>query len=116
MQARNAVEALRLEAGRAPEDRDLIELVGELSVSSPEFRRWWSEHRVHQRTFGSKQLVHPVVGEVTVDYETFMLPGDNEQTLYLYTTEPGSASRQAISILASWSQPAREPESEPSDG
>lgn len=114
-QARNAVESLRLEAGRSPEDRDVIELVGELSVASPEFRQWWSEHQVHQRTFGSKRLVHPVVGELTVEYETFVLPGDNEQALYLYTTEPGSASREAISILASWSQPVREPESESSD-
>ncbi len=116
LQARNAVESLRLEAGRSPEDRDVIELVGELSVSSPEFRQWWSEHQVHQRTFGSKRLVHPVVGELTVDYETFVLPGDSDQALYLYTTEPESSSRQAISILASWSQPAREPESEPSEG
>ncbi len=59
--------------------------------------------------------MHPVVGELTVDYETFVLPGDSDQALYL-TTEPGSPSRQAISILASWSQPAREPESEPSEG
>ena len=116
VQARNAVEALRLEAGRAPEDRDLIELVGELSVSSPEFRQWWSEHQVHQRTFGSKRLVHPIVGDLTVAFETFELPGDNEQALYIYTAEPGSTSHQAIAILASWSQPAREPESEPSDG
>ncbi len=85
-------------------------------MASPEFRQWWSEHQVHQRTFGSKRLVHPVVGELTVEYETFVLPGgDNEQALYLYTTEPGSASREAISILASWSQPVREPESESSD-
>lgn len=108
-QARNAVESLRLEAGRMAGDRDIIELVGELSLSSPEFRQWWSEHRVHQRTFGAKRLAHPIVGELTVDYETLTLPGDDEQTLFLYTTEPGSPSRQAISILASWSQPAPTP-------
>lgn len=38
-QARNAVEALRLEAAMLPEDRGLQELVGELSLVSTEFRR-----------------------------------------------------------------------------
>lgn len=108
-QARNAVESLRLEAGRMAGDRDIIELVGELSLSSPEFRQWWSEHGVHQRTFGAKRLAHAIVGELTVDYETLTLPGDDEQTLFLYTTEPGSPSREAISILASWSQPTPTP-------
>jgi transcriptional regulator with XRE-family HTH domain len=104
-QARNAVDSLRLDAGNRPEDPGTQKLVGELSLASPEFRHWWSEHRVHQRTFGTKRLRHPVVGELTVDYETLLLPGDSEQTLYLYTTSPDSASRQAMDLLASWYQP-----------
>lgn len=100
--ARALVESLRLDVGNDPSDRATEALVGELRSRSPEFARWWDDHRVYQRSHGSKKLHHPVVGEVTVDYETFRLPGDPDTTLYIYTTEVNSSSRQAMDILASW--------------
>ncbi|NKY57421.1 helix-turn-helix domain-containing protein [Nocardia flavorosea] len=106
-QARAAVESLRLEVGNNPGDRAGHALVEELSSESAEFRHWWREHRVLQRTHGAKRLRHPVAGELTVEYETLTLPGDPDQTLYVYTTEPGSPSREAMSLLASWSMPGR---------
>jgi len=104
-QARNAVENLRFDAGRTPDDPETQQLVGELSLASAEFRQWWSDHQVHQRTFGSKRLHHPIVGELTVEFETLMLPGDSDQTLFLYTTAPDSPSRQAMELLAAWTHP-----------
>ncbi|MGA6161574.1 helix-turn-helix transcriptional regulator [Amycolatopsis magusensis] len=101
-QARAAVESLRFEAGRDPGDRATAELIAELGERSPEFRRWWEEHRVHQRTHGAKRLRHPVVGELTVDYETLTPPGDPDTTLFVYTTEAGSPSRRALDLLAGW--------------
>lgn len=101
-QARATVESLRLAAGNDPDDRGTRELVAELAERSPEFRRWWAEHRVYQRTFGSKRLRHPLAGELTVQYESLTLPGDPDQTLYVYTTEPGTASRAAMDVLVSW--------------
>jgi transcriptional regulator with XRE-family HTH domain len=101
-QARTAVESLRLEVGRDPRDRATTELVAELREHSAEFDRWWEQHRVHQRTHGSKRLRHPLVGELTVEYETLTLPGDPDTTLFVYTTEAGSPSRRALDLLASW--------------
>ena len=89
VQARAAVESLRLDLGSTSGDREAADLVAELADRSPEFRRWWAEHRVHQRTSGSKRLRHPVVGELTVQYETLALPGDPGQTLFVYTAEAG---------------------------
>lgn len=106
VQARAAVESLRLDSGRDPDDRATTALVDELRGSSPEFARWWPEHRVHQRTFGTKRLQHPVVGPLTIAYESLSLPGDLDQTLFVYTTEAGTASRQALDLLASWAVPA----------
>jgi transcriptional regulator with XRE-family HTH domain len=105
-QARAAVESLRFAAAGHPNDRLTIELVDELAESSGDFRRWWAEHRVYQRTFGTKHLRHPIVGELSVDYETLSLPGDRDQTLFVYTTEPATTSRQALDLLVSWIQPA----------
>ncbi|MBF4616440.1 helix-turn-helix domain-containing protein [Curtobacterium sp. VKM Ac-1376] len=104
-QARNAVEALRLDAAANPDDAGTQQLIGELSLSSADFRQWWTAQRVHQRTFGTKRLHHPVVGPLEVQYETLTLPADPKQVLYVYTTEPSSPSSQALALLASWTHP-----------
>ncbi|GGR51267.1 transcriptional regulator with XRE-family HTH domain [Nocardioides luteus] len=102
VQARAAVESLRLDAGNNPDDRATAELVEELTELSPDFRRWWQEHRVFQRTHGTKRLRHPIAGELTISYESLSLPGDPDQTLFVYTTEPGTTARQGLDLLASW--------------
>ncbi len=96
---------MSLDVGTNPGDRAGLALVEELSAAAGELRQWWAEHRVLQRTHGSKRLRHPVAGALTVEYETLTLPGNSDQTLYLYTAEPGSASRQALRMLAGWSAP-----------
>ncbi|WP_375477059.1 helix-turn-helix transcriptional regulator [uncultured Jatrophihabitans sp.] len=101
-QARAAVESLRLDLGGDPGDRSTTALVADLRAQSPEFDQWWNEHRVYQRTYGAKRLRHPVVGDLTVDYETLTLPGDNDTTIFAYSTEPNSPSRRALNLLASW--------------
>lgn len=102
-QARATVESLRLEAGNDPADRATAELVADLRARSDEFRAGWDEHRVYQRTNGSKDLRHPVVGDLTVHFETLSMPGDPFTTMYVYTTEPSSPSSRALDLLASWS-------------
>ncbi|TFB76731.1 XRE family transcriptional regulator [Cryobacterium glaciale] len=93
---------LRHDARSHPNDRALNELIGELTVKSDEFRAWWSQHRVWECTFGVKRFMHPIVGRVDVDYETFPVPGEPDQQLFVYSTQPGSASNDAVRILASW--------------
>lgn len=100
--AKDNVAVLRLDAGRHPDDPLLAELVGELAVKSPEFRRWWADHNVRERSHGTKRYHHPVVGDLTLDYECVSLPGDPDQTLCLYTAAAGSASETALRLLASW--------------
>ncbi|MFD4350351.1 helix-turn-helix transcriptional regulator [Streptomyces coelicoflavus] len=102
VQARAAVENLRLDVGRTPQDQLIQDLVTELREHSGEFERWWRQHRVHQRTHGSKRLLHPLAGELTVQYETFALPGDAETAVFIYSTEAGSPSRHALDLLTSW--------------
>jgi hypothetical protein len=106
VQARAAVESLRFAAAGHPDDRLIVDLIDELAQMSSDFRRWWTEHRVYQRTYGTKRLRHPIVGKLSVDYETLSLPGDADQTLFIYTTEASTTSRQALDLLISWIQPA----------
>lgn len=97
--ARESVATLRMAAGRDPNDPVLNELIGELSVKSAAFRRWWAEHDVKERTHGSKRYRHPVVGDITVSYEALLLPADPDLTLMLYTVEAGSPSEEALRRL-----------------
>ncbi len=45
---------------------------------------------------------HPLVGGLTVRYETLVPHGDGRTTLFLCTAQPRSASAQALSLPASW--------------
>ena len=100
--AAEVVGYLRLDAGRHPDDEELSSLVGELSVKSEHFRRLWADHQVKEKTHGVKLVSHPVVGELTLPYETLTLPGDPDQLLVVYTPEPGSPTAERLSVLASW--------------
>ena len=107
--ARGVVASLRLYAGRHPHDPALAELVGELSVQDADFRHWWADHDVFQRTHGTKRYHHPIVGELVLGYEAFSPADDPEQTLGVSTAEPGSPSAERLKLLASWSRPPQHP-------
>jgi transcriptional regulator with XRE-family HTH domain len=104
--AEATVAYLRLAAGRHPDDPALAELIGELSMKSEEFRRWWPRHDVLEKTHGTKRLMHPIVGPLTLAYESLALTGDGDQTLIVYTAEPGSDSETALRLLGAGAQPA----------
>ncbi|WSQ11479.1 helix-turn-helix transcriptional regulator [Streptomyces sp. NBC_01231] len=94
--------ALRMDAGRHPDDPRLSALVGELSVKSEEFRRLWATHDVKEKSHGLKRLRHPLVGHLDLEFESFRLVDDHEQSLVTYHAEPGSPSAEALRLLASW--------------
>ncbi|WP_026922212.1 helix-turn-helix transcriptional regulator [Glycomyces arizonensis] len=109
----DTVAVLRFQAGRHPGDRQLADLVGELTVRCPEFSGWWNDHHVLRRTHGVKRYRHPVVGDMEFNYESFEVPGDPEQALCVYNVEPGSASAEALRLLGSWTSPRAEVAPEP---
>ncbi|MGW1889615.1 helix-turn-helix domain-containing protein [Streptomyces sp. NPDC002004] len=104
--ASDIVAYLRMDAGCHPDDPKLSALVGELSVKSPEFRRLWATHDVKEKSHGTKRFHHPLVGELSLFFETFALPHDEEQHVVTYHAEPGSASAEALRLLASWGRDA----------
>ena len=90
------------EAGRDPYDRDLSDLVGELSTRSEPFRTLWAAHNVRKHDTGVKRVHHPLVGDLTFTYESMELAADRGLTMFVYTAEPGSRSEEALNLLASW--------------
>ena len=67
--ANDTVALLRAEAGRNPYDRQLSDLIGELSTRSEEFRVRWAAHHVRIHTTGTKRFHHPVVGDLELAFE-----------------------------------------------
>ncbi|MEW2560209.1 helix-turn-helix transcriptional regulator [Streptomyces griseorubiginosus] len=99
--AMNSVAALRACAGTAREDPRMIATVGELSLRSEEFRRLWARHDIRRKTRESKRFRHPLVGELTLDYESLTVNSAPDQQLVVYQAEPGSPSEQALALLGS---------------
>lgn len=102
---------LRTEAGRDPHNKELHDLVGELSTRSEEFRRLWGAHNVRHHGTGFKTFNHSVVGEMTLAYEGMEMESERGLTLTIYTPEPGTPSEERMRLLASWA--ASEYESTP---
>lgn len=100
--ARDAAAMLRLEAGRNPQDKGLIELVGELSTQSDLFRQRWASQDVRYHRSGRKRLRHPVVGELDLDFEALTVPSEPGLQLNIYTAAVGTPAYDALRLLASW--------------
>ncbi|WP_425861042.1 helix-turn-helix transcriptional regulator [Arthrobacter sp. TWP1-1] len=104
------VAILRTEAARDPHNKELHDLIGELSTRSEEFRRRWGAHNVRHHGTGSKKFRHPVVGEVTLAFEGLEMAAEPGLTVTIYAAEPGSSSEEALRLLASWAATEYGPE------
>jgi hypothetical protein len=91
-----------MEAARKPEDPRLAELVGDLSIRDAQFRQWWAGTHVAAKRRGTRRYDHPVVGEITLEWDALTSDAEPDQQLIIYTAEPGSRSEQALRELAEW--------------
>jgi transcriptional regulator with XRE-family HTH domain len=100
--ARDAAAMLRLEAGRNPNDKALIALVGELSTRSELFRQRWASQDVRFHRSGRKRLRHPAVGQLDLDFEALELPAEPGLQLNVYTAAADTPTADGLKLLASW--------------
>jgi transcriptional regulator with XRE-family HTH domain len=100
--ASDTVAMLRTEAGRDPYDRALIDMVGELSTRSEDFRTRWAAHDVRLHRTGIKQFHHPVIGDFDLHFETMQLTADPGLTMTVLSAPANSADDDALRLLASW--------------
>ena len=99
---------LRSEAGRNPHDKQLIELIGELSTRSEDFRARWAAHDVRFHRTGHKRLRHPVVGRLDLDFEAMEFPAHPGLTLLVYTAAAATPAADNLKLLASWAATAEQ--------
>lgn len=100
--ARSAVAALRIASAQNPDDQQLMNLIGELSMRSEPFRGWWAAQDVYVHRHGTKGFRHPAVGELELSFEALDLAGDDALTVLTYSAEPGTPSGDGLELLATW--------------
>ena len=105
--ARQIVALLRAEAGRSPYDRILTDLVGELATRSDLFRTLWAAHDVRVHRTGTKNLHHPVVGDLDLTFEAMDLTSAPGLQLLAFSAAPGSPSHDGLQLLATWAATAQ---------
>ncbi len=100
--AATCVRILRAQAGATPHDRQLTQLVGELSTRSADFSARWAAHDVSVHRSGKKTLHHHEVGELVLGFEELTLDSRPSISLSTYIAEPASPTAERLRLLAAW--------------
>ena len=95
-----------MQAGRDARDRDLSDLIGELSTRSDEFAARWGRQNVRLHRSTRKRLHNRVVGDIELTGNALDLPGDG-LVLIVYTADPGSPAEEQLQLLAAWTATSR---------
>jgi hypothetical protein len=93
-------------AGDDIDNPRLVELVGELALSSERFRTLWARHDVRGLEGGTTTVHHPVVGELRLHRDKLPV---GDVLLVLYYADQGSDSDEKLRLLASIAQAAPTP-------
>ncbi|GAA5164836.1 MULTISPECIES: helix-turn-helix domain-containing protein [Amycolatopsis] len=94
----NFIAAFRNSIGEDVDHPRIVELVGELALSSERFRTLWARHDVRGLDGGTTTVNHPVVGELHLHRDKLPVDG---VLLVLYYADQGSESDEKLRLLAS---------------
>lgn len=81
---RESIADLRAAWAAHSGDKALDDLIARLKAESPEFARLWRQHDVRVNGRGLKRLLHPVAGQITIEYEVLRPIQDPDQRLVIY--------------------------------
>jgi transcriptional regulator with XRE-family HTH domain len=94
-----AAGQLRAAVERYPRDPGVRTLIAELRANSTEFERLWHQVDVVAPRHQIKRLDHAVAGPLELHCNTLVIP-DRDQSMVLFTAEPGTASHRALTMLS----------------
>jgi transcriptional regulator with XRE-family HTH domain len=88
--ARLVLAQFRVNYSRFVGDPWFAELINNLELASPEFHLWWTEHDILGRTDGHKEINHPLVGSLALDYVVFKVADRPNLEVVMYIPLPKS--------------------------
>lgn len=103
---------LRQAVGADIEDPRFIELTGELSLASNEFRRLWARHEVRAQQGAPIRFNHPEVGDLVLNRERLAISGTEGLWMVIYHPDAGSSNAEKLALLASAGLPTQDPQHE----
>ena len=92
------VAGLRATHARRPHDGQVNALIRDLTEASDEFRELRERHDVAVMRNCTKTTLHPEVGPLTLASEV-LLDSTGEQSLVLYTAQPGTDTTDKLELL-----------------
>lgn len=96
--ARRLLAEFRLSFGLYAGEPRFVEIISELLYLSEEFAHWWTDHQVHARGSGIKDMLHPQVGRLQLEYATFQ-SNDNPRLSLITYTPVNKESEEKLSQL-----------------
>lgn len=100
-----AAEALlagfRRTIGSDVDDDRVVDLVGELSLTSPDFRTMWARHDIGPRSGAALSLDHPDVGTLDLDREKLLISDTDGIMLVIYHPRPDTQAAEKLALLGS---------------
>ncbi|MFI5841631.1 helix-turn-helix transcriptional regulator [Catenuloplanes sp. NPDC051500] len=100
-QALDYIGMMRAAVATDPTHPRATAVVGELTIRSAEFRRLWARHDVRESVTGTKTFSAPEVGDITLTWDTYPLPGNPGPVMLVYTAGPGTPDADRLHLLAS---------------
>ncbi|MFF8571200.1 helix-turn-helix domain-containing protein [Streptomyces sp. NPDC015408] len=93
------VAGFREAVGTDTDDPRCVELVGELSLASPLFRRLWARHDVRPRGSATVLFRHPQVGDLTLSREKLHITDTDGMMLVAFHPVPGTRDAERLALL-----------------
>lgn len=82
--ARYVVASFRADVARAGAARNVQSLVDELCATSPEFATMWRDNDVQGHGDGVKALIHPIAGNLSMEFSAFVVDGRPDLAMVIY--------------------------------
>ncbi|MBU2667050.1 helix-turn-helix transcriptional regulator [Actinoplanes bogorensis] len=97
--AREHVGNLRANLTRHPDDPRLRALIDHLRRASPDFAAWWDDHTVQERINGTKRVMHPTAGIMTLRYDVLAVQDGSDQRLQVITAADAPSEEALRSLI-----------------
>ncbi|MGD0556263.1 MAG: helix-turn-helix transcriptional regulator [Streptosporangiaceae bacterium] len=91
---------LRAQVAAEPGHPRAEELIAGLTISSAEFAELWGRHDVEETTRGRMRIIHPLAGELSLDWDAYPMPGAPGPVLIVFTAPPDSPDAERLQRLA----------------
>jgi len=98
--ARFVVAAFRADVARSGAAKSIQAFVDELGQLSPEFGAMWRANDVRGNEEGTKEIRHPVLGLIELEYSDFAVHGRPDLSLVIYTPATGDGEKRVKALIS----------------